>query len=173
MPWSPRVPPGCLLGASWVPPRVPLGASWMIPGCLLGASRVPSGCFLGVSWVLPCRANREPLFGVARWGHIYIYIYTYIYIYIYIKIYIQILFVFRSKNQHGYACRGCVIFEMRACENRSYFFVKKKCLTYSFAFHHRSQSMPKHTPTSTKAHPNHYQSTPQPVPKHSPIITNH
>ena len=36
------MPPGCLLGASWVP-----------PGCLLGASWVPPGCLLGVSWVLP------------------------------------------------------------------------------------------------------------------------
>ena len=40
------------------PCRVPLGASW-----------VPPGCLLGVSWVLPCLANREPLFGVSRWGH--------------------------------------------------------------------------------------------------------
>ena len=37
--WVPLVPPGCLLGASWLP-----------PGCLLGASWVPPGCFLGASW---------------------------------------------------------------------------------------------------------------------------
>ena len=80
------------------------------------------------------------------------------------KIYIQILFVFRSKNQHGYACRGCVIFEMRACENRSYFFVKKKMFDLFLCV--SSQE-----PVDAKAHPNQYQSTPQPLPKHTPTTT--
>ena len=57
------------------PPGCP-GSPWVPPGCLLGASWVPPGCLLGVSWVLPCLANWEPLFGVARWGHIFIMLYS-------------------------------------------------------------------------------------------------
>ena len=39
------MPPGCLLGASWVPSGCLLDASWVLCGF--------SGCLLGASWELP------------------------------------------------------------------------------------------------------------------------